>query len=341
MRKVKWGILGAAKIARQRGIPGMQAGDLCEVTAIASRDMAKGEAAAAELGIPKLYGSYEKLLADPEIEAVYIPLPNHLHVPWSIRAAEAGKHVLCEKPIGMNAAEARELMAVRDRTGVVIGEAFMVQTHPQWARMVELVRGGRIGQLRGAIGAFGYFNVDPGNVRNILACGGGALMDIGCYPIKTSRMVFGEEPVRVSATMERDASLTGVDVLTSAILEFPSGTCIFTCSMQLAAHQMMRFYGTKGFIAPEIPFNATPGGTSRITIDDGRDLSGGGAVVEEFAACDQYTLQGDQFSRAVREGGQPPVPLEDSIRNMAVIDAIVRAAETGGWVRPAEFLGGV
>jgi predicted dehydrogenase len=319
----------------------MQAGDLCEVTAIASRDMAKGEAAAAELGIPKLYGSYEKLLADPEIEAVYIPLPNHLHVPWSIRAAEAGKHVLCEKPIGMNAAEARELMAVRDRTGVVIGEAFMVQTHPQWARMVELVRGGRIGQLRGAIGAFGYFNVDPGNVRNILACGGGALMDIGCYPIKTSRMVFGEEPVRVSATMERDASLTGVDVLTSAILEFPSGTCIFTCSMQLAAHQMMRFYGTKGFIAPEIPFNATPGGTSRITIDDGRDLSGGGAVVEEFAACDQYTLQGDQFSRAVREGGQPPVPLEDSIRNMAVIDAIVRAAETGGWVRPAEFLGGV
>jgi predicted dehydrogenase len=341
MRKVKWGILGAAKIARQRVIPGMQAGDLCEVTAIASRDMAKGEAAAAELGIPKLYGSYEKLLADPEIEAVYIPLPNHLHVPWSIRAAEAGKHVLCEKPIGMNAAEARELMAVRDRTGVVIGEAFMVQTHPQWARMVELVRGGRIGQLRGAIGAFGYFNVDPGNVRNILACGGGALMDIGCYPIKTSRMVFGEEPVRVSATMERDASLTGVDVLTSAILEFPSGTCIFTCSMQLAAHQMMRFYGTKGFIAPEIPFNATPGGTSRITIDDGRDLSGGGAVVEEFAACDQYTLQGDQFSRAVREGGQPPVPLEDSLRNMAVIDAIVRAAETGGWVRPAEFLGGV
>ena len=341
MRKVKWGILGAAKIARQRVIPGMQGGYLCEVTAIASRDMAKGEAAAAELGIPKLYGSYEKLLADPEIEAVYIPLPNHLHVPWSIRAAEAGKHVLCEKPIGMNAAEARELMAVRDRTGVVIGEAFMVQTHPQWARMVELVRGGRIGQLRGAIGAFGYFNVDPGNVRNILACGGGALMDIGCYPIKTSRMVFGEEPVRVSATMERDANLTGVDVLTSAILEFPSGTCIFTCSMQLAAHQMMRFYGTKGFIAPEIPFNATPGGTSRITIDDGRDLSGGGAVVEEFAACDQYTLQGDQFSRAVREGGQPPVPLEDSIRNMAVIDAIVRAAETGGWVRPAEFLGGV
>jgi predicted dehydrogenase len=331
MRKVKWGVLGAAKIARQRVIPSMQKGGLCEVIAIASRDRAKGEAAAEQLGIPKAYGSYEEMLADPEIEAVYNPLPNHLHVPWSIRAAEAGKHVLCEKPVAMNAAEARQLMAVRDRTGVVIGEAFMVQTHPQWIRMVELVRGGRIGQLRSAIGAFGYFNADPANVRNILAFGGGGLMDIGCYPIKTARMVFGEEPLRVSGTMVRDASLGGVDVLTSAILEFPSGTCIFTCSMQLAAHQTMRFYGTKGFIAP--------GGTSRITIDDGRDLSGGGAVVEEFPPCDQYTLQGDQFSRAVREGGQPPVPLEDSIRNMAVIDAIVRAAETGGWVRPAEFLG--
>jgi predicted dehydrogenase len=339
MRKVKWGILGAAKIARQRVIPAMQKGDLCEVMAIASRDLAKSRAAAAELGIPKAYGSYEEMLADPEIEAVYNPLPNHLHVPWSIRAAEAGKHVLCEKPIGMNAAEARQLIAVRDRTGVVVGEAFMVQTHPQWVRIVELVRGGRIGQLRSAIGAFGYFNADPANVRNILAYGGGGLMDIGCYPIKTSRMVFGEEPVRVAGTMVRDASLGGVDVLTSAILEYPSGTCIFTCSMQLAAHQSMRFYGTKGFIAPEIPFNATPGGTSRISIDDGRDLIGGGAVVEEFAACDHYTLQGDRFSQAVREGGKPPVPLEDSLRNMAAIDAIVRAAEAGGWVRPAEFLG--
>ena len=332
MRKVKWGILGAAKIARQRVVPAMQKGELCEVTAIASRDLSKAEAAAGELGIPKAYGTYEALLADPQIEAVYNPLPNHLHAPWSIRAAEAGKHVLCEKPIGMNTAEARELMDVRDRTRVIIGEAFMVQSHPQWVRIVELVRSGRIGRLRSAIGAFGYFNVDPANVRNILAFGGGGLMDIGCYPIKTSRMVFGEEPLRVSATMERDANLDGVDVLTSAILEFPSGNCTFTCSMQLAAHQSMVFYGTKGFIAPEIPFNATPGGISRIAIDDGRDLSGGGRVVEEFDACDHYTLQGDRFSRAVREGGSPPVPLEDSIRNMAVIDAIFQAAQTGKWV---------
>lgn len=338
MRKVKWGILGAAKIARQRVIPAMQASEFCEVNALASRDSARAEAAAAELNIPKAYGSYEEMLADPEIEAIYNPLPNHLHVPWSTRAAEAGKHVLCEKPIGLNAAEARQLIDVRNRTGVVMGEAFMVQTHPQWERITELVRGGRIGQLRSAIGAFGYFNADPANVRNILAYGGGGLMDIGCYPIKTSRMVFGEEPVRVCGTMERDASLGGVDVLTSAILEFPSGTCVFTCSMQLAAHQVMRFYGTKGFIAPEIPFNATPGGISRIVIDDGRDLSGGGAEVEEFPACDHYILQGDRFSRAIREDGSPPVPLEDSLCNMAVIDAIVRSSQSGTWVRPADII---
>ena len=210
----------------------------------------------------------------------------------------------------------------------------MVQTHPQWFRIVELVRAGRIGQLRGAIGSFGY-NADPANVRNILAYGGGALMDIGCYPIKTSRMVFGDEPVRVSGTMVRDTSLTGVDVLTSAVLEYPAGTCVFTrCSMQIVPNQSMRFYGTKGSVTPEIPFNAIPGEISRIAIDDGRDLKGGGVAVEAFAPCDQYTVQGDCFSRAIREGGQPAVPLEDLLRNMAVIDAVVRAAATGGWVKP-------
>jgi predicted dehydrogenase len=339
MRKVKWGVLGVAKIATQKVIPAMQKGELCEVAAIASRDRDKAAQAARHLGIPKAYGSYEDLLADPEIEAVYVPLPNHLHVPWSIRAAEAGKHVLCEKPIGMNAAEARALIAVRNRTGVLIGEAFMVQVHPQWIRMVELVRAGRIGQLRGAIGSFGYFNEDPHNVRNIAEYGGGALMDIGCYPIKTSRMVFGQEPLRVMGSMVRDPRF-GVDVVTSAILEYPAGLCIFTCSTQLVANQSMRFYGTKGFIDPQIPFNAIQGGTSRITIDDGRDLSGGGATVEEFPACDHYTLQGDHFSRAVREGGQPPVPLEDALRNMAVIDALVRSVESGSWEKPAEFLRG-
>jgi predicted dehydrogenase len=212
----------------------------------------------------------------------------------------------------------------------------MVAAHPQWARIIELVRGGRIGELQSVMGTFSYYNVDPANVRNVREWGGGALMDIGCYPIKTSRMVFGEEPVRVFGAMTRDARLTGVDVLTSAILEYPSGHAVFTCSMQLQQQQSMRFYGTKGSIEPEIPFNAAPGGTSRISIDDGRDLVGGRAVVEEFAACDQYTLQGDWFARAVRGSGNVPTPLEDSVKNMAVIDAVTRSAETGKWEKPGE-----
>src|SRR5687768_11018641 len=204
MQKVRWGVLGVARIATVKVIPAMQRGAYSEVIGIASRDRAKAEAAARELGIPKAYGSYEEMLADPEIEAVYNPLPNHLHVPLSIRAAEAGKHVLCEKPLALHVAEARHLISARDRTGVLIGEAFMVQTHPQWMRAIELARGGRIGRLRYAVGYFGYFNVDPENVRNVRSYGGGALFDIGCYPLKTSRMVFGEEPRRVAATLTRD-----------------------------------------------------------------------------------------------------------------------------------------
>jgi predicted dehydrogenase len=327
--------LGTAKIATTKVIPAMQRGQLCEIAAIASRDSAKAEEAAARLGIPKAYGSYEEMLDDPGIDAVYNPLPNHMHVPWSIRAAEAGKHVLCEKPIGMNVAETLELMAARDRTGVTVGEAFMIQSHPQWVRTMELVRAGRIGQLRSAIGSFSYFKLDAGNIRNIREYGGGGLMDIGCYAIKTSRMVFGEEPVRVSAAMVRDPRFGNVDILTSAILDFPSGHCVFTCSTQVALQQSMRFYGATGRIELEIPFNPPESQPSRIRIDDGRDLTGSGVMVEEFAPCDQYTIQGDLFSRAIREGGPPPVPLEDALKNMAVIDAVVRSAETGQWVEPA------
>jgi predicted dehydrogenase len=330
MKKVKWGVLGAARIAVNRVIPGMLLGQFCEVTAIASRDSARAEDAAQQLGIQKAYGSYEEMLADPEIEAVYNPLPNHLHVPWSILAAEAGKHVLCEKPIGMNAAETLELIAARDRTGVIMGEAFMVAAHPQWLRTIELVREGRIGRLLSAVGTFSYVNLKPENIRNIREYGGGALYDVGCYPIKTSRMVFGEEPVRVCGTLVRDPNFD-TDILTSAILEYPSGHCVFTCSTQIAGQQSMRFFGTHGRIETEIPFNAIPGGVSRVFMDDGRDFAGGGRVVEEIAPCDQYTLQGDLFSQAIREGGAPPVPLEDSLRNMAVIDAVFRSAETGRW----------
>jgi predicted dehydrogenase len=334
MKKVHWGVLGVARIATTKVIPAMQKGEFSEITAIASRDLHKAKEAAQKLGIPKAYGSYQEMLDDPDIEAVYNPLPNHLHVPWSIRAAEAGKHVLCEKPIALNAEEALGLVAARDRTGVVIGEAFMVQTHPQWVRTVELVRSGRIGELRSAAGTFNYFNRDPANVRNNPDWGGGALLDIGCYPIKTSRMVFREEPARVCGVIKRDPDF-GIDMLTSAILEYPSGHCVFTCSMQVASSQSMQFCGTKGRIEIEIPYNALPGKVSRIRIDDGRDLIGSGVTVEEFAPCDQYTIQGDLFSRAIREGGSPPVPLEDSLKNMAVIDAVFRSAAAGKWERPA------
>ncbi len=331
--KVRWGILSTADIAVKKVIPAMQQGEWCEVTAIASRDQGKAEAAASKLGIAKAYGSYEELLSDPQIEAIYNPLPNHLHVPWSIKAAEAGKHVLCEKPLSLTVAEAKKLLSVRDRTGVNIGEAFMVRTHPQWLRARELVASGRIGQLRSAVGFFSYFNNDPSNINNIPEYGGGALMDIGCYPITTSRFMFGEEPSRVLGLVERDPQMK-IDRLTSAILNFPSGQSIFTCSTQLVPYQCSQFLGTKGRIEIEIPFNAPNDRPCRILIDDGRDVLGTGLATEEFPVCDQYTIQCDIFSRAIRGDADVPVSLEDAVKNMAVITAIFRSGDSGKWEYP-------
>jgi predicted dehydrogenase len=335
--KVRWGVLSTADFGLKKSIPAMQKGEWSEVIAIASRDKSKAEAAAKKLGIPKTYGSYEELLADPEIDAIYNPLPNHLHVPWSIKAAEAGKHVLCEKPLSMTVAEAQQLIAARDRAGVKIGEAFMVRTHPQWLRTRELIRSGRIGALRSIVGVFSYFNRDATNIRNIPEAGGGALMDIGCYPITTSRFVFGEEPSRVLGTLERDPDMK-TDRLASAILDFPSGQAVFTCSTQLVPYQRMHFLGTRGRIEIEIPFNAPNDRPCRISIDDGGDLFGGNLTTENFPTCDQYTIQGDIFSRAIRENRDVPVPLEDAIKNMAVIEAIFRSAESGKWESPTRLL---
>ena len=304
MRKIRWGVLGAAKIAREKVIPGMRRCRFAEIAAVASRDLA----AAMAVGAPKSYGSYEALLEDPEIDAVYVPLPNHLHVPWSLKAARAGKHVLCEKPIALSANEARQLLGFP----VKIGEAFMARTHPQWARVAELIREGRIGKLRVVQGFFSYYNRDPHNVRNIAEWGGGALMDIGCYPVTLSRMLFGEEPVRVQGAMERDPEFQ-TDRLTSALLEFPSGRCVFTCSTQLVPYQKMQMFGERGMIEVEIPFNAPPDRPTRIFVD---------GVVEELPVCDQYTVQGDLFSQAILEDGAVPVPIEDAVRNMEAIDAI-------------------
>ena len=333
MKKVKWGVLGAASIAVRKVIPGMQKGGYCEISAIASRDKRKAEDAAGKLGIAKAYGSYEELLRDGEIEAVYNPLPNHLHVPWSVKAAEAGKHVLCEKPISLTVAEAKSLLAVRDRTGVKIGEAFMVKTHPQWLRTQEIIRSGGIGDLRAIAGVFSYFNRNPDNVRHKVEWGGGGLMDIGCYPITMSRFIFGEEPVLVAGTLERDPDF-GTDRLASVILEFPSGQSIFTCGTQTAYFQRMHFLGTSGRVEIEIPWNAPNDRACRIFVGD---QMGGAPKVEEFPIVDQYTIQGDEFSRAIRGERDVPVPLEDAIKNMAVIEAIFRAADSGQWEMPEKI----
>src|SRR6202451_771689 len=243
-KKVRWGIWGTAKMALKKVTPAMKKGDWSEVIAIASRDQRRADEIAHELGIAKAYGSYEELLADPQVEAIYNPLPNHLHVPWSVKAAEAGKHVLCEKPLAMTKAEALTLLARQKQTGVKIGEAFMVRTHPQWLRARELISSGRIGQMRSVVGFFSYFNRDPVNIRNIPAYGGGALMDIGCYPITASRLAFAEEAARVLGLVARDPDMQ-VDRLVSAILDFPSGHATFTCSTQLAPYQRLHFLGTQ------------------------------------------------------------------------------------------------
>jgi predicted dehydrogenase len=325
IHKVRWGVLGNAKIAREKVIPAMRKGEWSNVTAIASRNPEKARPIADSLGIPTVYGSYEELLADPDIDAIYNPLPNDLHVPWSIRAAAAGKHVLCEKPIGLSAAECESLIAARDRYGVKIGEAFMAKTHPQWLRAKAIVESGEIGELRAIIGAFTYSNSDPANIRNNAAQGGGALMDIGCYPITLSRMLFGGEPRRISASIDRDP-IFGTDRLTSAILEFPQGHCAFTCSTQLAPFQRMTLMGTLGRIELPIPFNAPPDRPLEVRIDSGKSLYGDSVRVELLPICDQYTIQGDLFSLAVLGRGPVPVPLEDSLGNMKVIENVFKAA---------------
>ncbi len=332
--KIRWGVLGAANIATKKVIPAMQKGQFSTMVAIASRDLNRARRAADDLGIEKAYGSYEELLADPDIDAVYNPLPNHLHVPWSIAAAEARKHVLCEKPLSLNLLEARKLVDVRDRTRVKIGEAFMVLTHPQWLRARQLVNDGAIGELRAIAGAFSYFNRDASNIRNIPDYGGGGLMDIGCYPITTSRFLFDREPSRVVGLFDRDPDMN-TDRLTSALLDFGSGHGVFTCSTQLVPYQRMQILGTTGRIEIEIPFNAPPDRPCRIYIDDGSDLSGRSARVEEFAVCDQYTIQGDLFSQAILNDGPVAVPLENALGNMAVIDALFRSGKTSRWETPA------
>jgi predicted dehydrogenase len=316
--KIRWGVLGNAKIAREKVIPAMQRGSYCEVVAMASRNVEKAKPVCDALGIATLHSTYEALLADPNVDAIYNPLPNDLHVPWSIQAAAAGKHVLCEKPIGLTSAEAQDLIAAREKYGVKIGEAFMAKTHPQWLRAKEIVDSGAIGDLRLMTCVFSYFNVDPANIRNNAEMGGGALMDIGCYPVTLSRMIFGGEPTRIVSSVDRDPAF-GTDKLTSAILDYPQGQCVFSCSTQMNPYQRVIIFGTKGRVEIEIPFNAPPDKPTRIFVEPG-------GVVEEFPVCDQYTIQGDLFSRAILDNTPVPVSIEDALGNMLAIESVFRGS---------------
>ncbi len=333
-KKVRWGVLSTAQIAKNHVIPAMKAGAFTEIVAIASRDKERAREAAMDLGIPKAYGSYEALLADPDVDAIYNPLPNHLHAPLTIKALEAGKHVLCEKPIALNAQEARQIEDAQEKSGLLVGEAFMVRFHPQWRRVREIIGSGRLGEVRAIQTIFSYFLTDPSNIRNQADIGGGGLFDIGCYAINTARFVFNAEPERVIGMFDIDPQM-GTDRVSSGLIEFPGCRQLgFTCATQLVPCQCVQILGTQGRIEIQIPFNAPAGMEATIVVDDGRDLSGSGREIIKIPAVDQYTLQGDAFSQAVL--GEQPLEwgIADAVSNMRVIDALFRSAKTEKWERP-------
>ncbi|CAM8631573.1 MviM Predicted dehydrogenases and related proteins [Comamonadaceae bacterium] len=330
MKKVVWGVLSTARIGWEKVIPAMQQGEHCEIRAIASRNLEKSRAWADKLGIPQAYGSYEELLADPEIEAIYNPLPNDQHVPLTLAAVRAGKHVLCEKPVALTATQAAELREVAGRVHIM--EAFMVRFHPQWIAARKRVQSGELGDLRAVQTYFSYFNRDPGNIRNQADIGGGALYDIGCYPIVTGRFLFGAEPRRVIALIDRDPEFK-TDRMVSALVDFGEGRRLdFTVSTQSVPYQRVQICGTKKRIEIQIPFNAPLGGSCEVYSDDGTCLDGQSTTTETIPACNQYTLQGDEFSRVVRGEISLPYGVEDAIRNMRVIDALFESEKTGAWV---------
>ena len=327
MSELRWGVMSTADIALKKVIPGMRRAARTSLVAIASRGEARARAAAAELDIPRAHGSYEALLDDPEIDAVYIPLPNNLHAEWAIAAARAGKHVLCEKPLAMDSAAAQRMVDAADAAGVRLMEAFMYRHHPSWVAAVELVRAGRIGELMSVQSWFSYYNDDPDNIRNILSAGGGALYDIGCYNVSLSRLLFDAEPIGVQASITRDEA-TGTDILTSAILRFETGVATFTCSTRAETDQRVHIYGRDGRITIDIPFNIPPTLPTRIHL-----VHGGDAPVSPdtetftFQPADPYAAEVEAFSAAILDGQPTPVPATDAVANLTVIERIFVAGE--------------
>ena len=329
-RTVRWGALSTARIGIFQVLPAMQRRPLCQVMAIASRSQDSAQQAAESLRIPRAYGSYEALLADPDIDVIYNPLPNHLHVPWTIKAMEAGKHVLCEKPIALSVEEAEQLVDAQTRTGKLVAEAFMIRHTPWWKRTRELVQNGSLGEVRAIQTFFSYFLDDPADIRSQADIGGGGLMDIGCYAIASARYVLGQEPNHVAALIDRDPQ-SGVDRLSSALIAFPTTHLTFTCSTSAAPYQRVVVVGIKARLEVLIPFNAPADASCQIRIDNGDTLTGESAVTERFAAVDQYRLQGEAFSRAVL--GETPLefPIQDAVQNMRIIEAVFEAAASNSW----------
>lgn len=324
MTKVRWGILSTANIGMTKVTPAIQQAENCEVVAIASRSKEQAQRAAKQLSIPGFYASYEALLEADEVDAVYIPLPNNLHHEWTIKAAAAGKHVLCEKPIGLSAAEGEEMAAACDEAGVKLEEAFMYRHHPTWVEAVRLLGSGAIGELQAVQSWFSYFNDDPNNIRNRVQLGGGAIMDIGCYCINLSRMLFEAEPTRVEAAVRRDPAM-GIDIVSSAVLEFPGGgQATFTCSTRAEDDQRVHIVGTHGRIDIEIPFNIPPDRETRIFVTQGGDPPVAPATESlAFSPADAYTIQASLFAQAILDDTEVPVPIDDAIANMRVIETIL------------------
>jgi len=322
---LRWGILSTADIARRKVIPGIRKAARCDIVALGSRDETVGRQVADELGIPRAYGSYAALLADPAVDAVYIPLPNHLHAEWTIAAARAGKHVLCEKPLAMTADEAQTMVDACDAAGVRLMEAFMYRQHPSWIAAKEIVDSGRLGRLTAIQSWFSYYNDDPANIRNQLEAGGGAIYDIGCYTINLSRLLFGGEPTRVQSSIRRDPA-TGVDTVGSAILDFPDGIASFTVSTRVETDQRVHVYGTDGRLSIEIPFNIPPDRPTRVFVTAGGEPPVAPAVETlTFQTKDPYTAEAEAFTSAILDGKPIPTPPADAVANMRVIDAILGA----------------
>lgn len=324
---LRFGIISTAKIGREAVVPAIQDAENCVVTAVASRDLARAREMADRFSAPHAFGSYEEMLASDTIDAVYIPLPTSQHIEWAIKAADAGKHVLCEKPIALKAAEIDKLIAARDRNKVLISEAFMVTYAPVWRKVRSLIAEGAIGKLRHVQGVFTYFNRDPGNMRNIPELGGGGLPDIGVYPTISTRFSTGLEPLRIQAVTERDPEF-GTDVYSSVKADFGDFELSFYISTQMANRQLMVFHGTEGFIEVKSPFNADRWGPEEIELSNRAHNQ---STIFRFQDSRQYRKQAEAFARAAKGEQEEIVTLENSKLNQKVIDAIYRASEKDGW----------